>query len=648
MGQSTGKYKLFAMCATVASKTQSSQSDSSSSQTPRRKVSPRPPATQLRQDEIKIADADYEAGKLDDNPLDYDEMYDEFMNLNRRKVMFNSKVSRIFIIENDELVGEVQHNGIFDESQSSIPFQRFGFESENRQKAQVISICNDLLGEDVQSTSSSVPQRDFESYITRKSFANSGVVIDRNMKAPKRRRLSIDEENDLLAQSSLNQQPHANIGQHIASIEVNQQARNDETRITPIHAAAAISIAIGSQNALQMSFQLYFDKQFKKYAEYESRQEQEASIKLRQMLEGICGIEFQNFDPKSVVISPMEGQILISKVWWKHSNKLWKVPFIAPAAYGERFPIVRNAIKSSGAIQHVFLDLLLNIAIGNTEKLIDQLIDGYKQSVLATSDAQLIREQVAGGVHEKPDRIEIYSDTTKTKMTENRKISQSNFQFPASVARNRSICSGQTRERNKEIVDKQEKQDKEIIKEINLKDGMASMLTTIMIKNQIHSWKGTGEAFLSPNQQNNQKVKCNTTQINVPIQNLLDQSNVIQASDPHQTVKQIMNNRSNTHHLNVLIQNLNLSQYIKPQYIPIKAIPLQQDSKISTSFHILQPIPSTQQNNSSEVPYSSPPYHLIDMKFPIGGRLKQFRNAWQQLVARDIINVGFQATWISS
>ncbi|KAA6326577.1 MAG: hypothetical protein EZS28_053932, partial [Streblomastix strix] len=87
-------------------------------------------------------------------------------------------------------------------------------------------------------------------------------------------------------------------------------------------------------------------------------------------------------------------------------------------------------LRSSGAVQNVFLDLLLNVAIGNTEKLIDKLIDGYKLSVLAASEAQLIREQMAGGVHEKPDRIEIYSDTTKTKMAENRKISQSNFKFP--------------------------------------------------------------------------------------------------------------------------------------------------------------------------------------------------------------------------
>ncbi|KAA6353240.1 MAG: hypothetical protein EZS28_051233, partial [Streblomastix strix] len=237
------------------------------------------------------------------------------LTLTTKLAIFNSKVSRIFIIENDEPVNQVQLNGIYDESQSCIPFQRFGFESENHQKTWEIIICNDLLGKDVQGMSSIVSQRDFESSITRKSLFNSGVAIDRNMKAPKRRRLSIYEENDLLTQSSLNQQPHINIGKHIAPTEVYQQARNDESWKTPILAAATTIFATGLQNALQMSFQHQQDNQFKKYAEYESRQEQETVIKLIQMLEGFCGMEFKNFDPKSVVISPMERQILVSKVW---------------------------------------------------------------------------------------------------------------------------------------------------------------------------------------------------------------------------------------------------------------------------------------------------------------------------------------------
>lgn len=33
-----------------------------------------------------------------------------------------------------------------------------------------------------------------------------------------------------------------------------------------------------------------------------------------------------------------------------------------------------------------------------------------------------MKEQRVGGIHEKLDRVEIYSDTTKTKTVENRKI----------------------------------------------------------------------------------------------------------------------------------------------------------------------------------------------------------------------------------
>ncbi|KAA6358973.1 MAG: hypothetical protein EZS28_045500, partial [Streblomastix strix] len=120
----------------------------------------------------------------------------------------------------------------------------------------------------------------------------------------------------------------------------------------------------------------------------------------------------------------------------------------------------------------------------------------------------------------------------------------------------------------------------------------------------------------------------------------------IYPSQQQETILWISINLLNMSHL--LFQYNLTSTDIKPQYISIKAIPLQQDSKISTSFHTLQTIPSTQQNNSSKIAYSSPAYHLIDMKFPIGGRLKQFRNAWQQHGVWEIVNVGIQAKWISS
>ncbi|KAA6384851.1 MAG: hypothetical protein EZS28_019621 [Streblomastix strix] len=151
----------------------------------------------------------------------------------------------------------------------------------------------------------------------------------------------------MLAQQSLNQQPYNNKGQCIAPIEESQQAGNDEARITPTPAAAAISFATGTQNALQINFRSF-----------------------------------------------------------------------------------KRRIKTSEANKNLLQDPLLNVAVGFTEKLIDMLIDGYKLSVLATSEAQQMKEQRVGGIHEKLDRVEIYSDTTKTKTVENRKIQQSNFMFP--------------------------------------------------------------------------------------------------------------------------------------------------------------------------------------------------------------------------
>ncbi|KAA6336856.1 MAG: hypothetical protein EZS28_052838, partial [Streblomastix strix] len=207
--------------------------------------------------------------------------------------------------------------------------------------------------------------------------------------------------------------------------------RRETLNLPPRPARILPSFNASVQNNLQVSFQQQFNDEFKKYAEYESKQEQEAAIKLRQMLEGICRMEFKNFDAKAVLISPMERQILLNKIYWKHANKLWKVPYIAPLAYGERLQIVRNSVESSSAIQHVFLDLLLSIGIGNTEKLIDKLVDGYRLSLVATSEAQQVREQLAGGVFERPDKVEIYSETTKAKMVENSKIKKAKFQiFP--------------------------------------------------------------------------------------------------------------------------------------------------------------------------------------------------------------------------
>lgn len=51
------------------------------------------------------------------------------------------------------------------------------------------------------------------------------------------------------------------------------------------------------------------------------------------------------------------------------------------------FRSFKRRIKTSEANKNLLQDPLLNVAVGFTEKLIDMLIDGYKLSVLATSEA---------------------------------------------------------------------------------------------------------------------------------------------------------------------------------------------------------------------------------------------------------------------
>ncbi|KAA6360300.1 MAG: hypothetical protein EZS28_044173, partial [Streblomastix strix] len=145
------------------------------------------------------------------------------------------------------------------------------------------------------------------------------------------------------------------------------------------------------------------------------------------MLEGICGIGMKSSDPQMFAMMPMEMQILQDKVKWKLGNGLRKVLQVSLPAYGEKLVAIRNAVEDVGALQHVFLDLMYQIALGRSEHLMDKLVDGYKLALLATGEAQRIREQTTGGTFGKPDKSEILSETTKQKMNEQRKIKKGNF-----------------------------------------------------------------------------------------------------------------------------------------------------------------------------------------------------------------------------
>ncbi|KAA6401216.1 MAG: hypothetical protein EZS28_003260 [Streblomastix strix] len=437
------KSTKFAMCAAIGDQTQSSQSSSQVGSFPRAATSPNAPATQLQRNDTQKSNSSEQSNNITEDPSDYEELFDEFMNMNNRKVMFNRRSGRILITENDEPVSEIQRDGIYDENFQRIPFQRLDFESIDYQKAWVLTICNDLLGDEVSSSSSTEPARNFDAYITHKQLVDAGNSIDNAMTALKRRRLTFDEENELQSQIPVSNPQFHNLSQLISPPQQNSVIRHETLNLPPRPVRIIPCFNASAQNNLQASFQQQFNDEFKKYAEYESKQEQEAAVKLRQMLEGICRMEFKNFDAKSVLISPMERQILLNKVYWKHANKLWKILYIAPLSYGERLQIVRNSVQSSSAIQHLFLDLLLSIGIENTEKLMDKLVDGYRLALVASSEAQQVREQLAGGVFERLDKVEIYSETTKAKMVENSKIRKQNFRFPRFSSHNNLVWVNQ-------------------------------------------------------------------------------------------------------------------------------------------------------------------------------------------------------------
>ncbi|KAA6372472.1 MAG: hypothetical protein EZS28_032001 [Streblomastix strix] len=161
-------------------------------------------------------------------------------------------------------------------------------------------------------------------------------------------------------------------------------------------------------------FQSQFEEKLKKYAFYQLLDEEIAAKKLGQMLEGICGTDMKSFVLKMFAMMPMERD---------HSARQSQM---------EKLVAIRNTVEDAGASQHVFLDLMYQIALGRSEHLMDKLVDSYKLALLATGDAQGIRDQTTGGTFGKPDKSEILSETTKQKMNEQRKIKKGNFNLPRS------------------------------------------------------------------------------------------------------------------------------------------------------------------------------------------------------------------------
>ncbi|KAA6313795.1 MAG: hypothetical protein EZS28_055695, partial [Streblomastix strix] len=79
-----------------------------------------------------------------------------------------------------------------------------------------------------------------------------------------------------------------------------------------------------------------FEDQRNKYAKFQSKEEEIATRKLLQLLEGVMNCEAKSFDPLALDMNPMERQILYQETQWKLANRMWKLPKVAPSAFGER------------------------------------------------------------------------------------------------------------------------------------------------------------------------------------------------------------------------------------------------------------------------------------------------------------------------
>ncbi|KAA6372734.1 MAG: hypothetical protein EZS28_031738 [Streblomastix strix] len=320
------------------------------------------------------------------------EISDDQMNSRQLIVAYGERSGKIFIIENGEIVAEVRDSGFYDQLGVQIDMSQFRFEQPQDGYNWLASINQDVKNFFDGNDSSEATSHDMSL-----NKSNTAQPIQAVMNKVKRRK--IDEENL--------ENPH------ILKFQQQQHA------FPPLQYQPFPLSTLQQPFLIQTSsvnqFQSQFEEKLKKYACYQSQNEEIAEKKLGQMLEAICGTDMKSFDPKMLAIMPMERQILFDEVKQKLGNRLWKVSYVSSLAYGEKLVAIRNTVEEAGALQHVFLDLMYQIALGRSEHLIDKQVNGYKLVLLATSNAQRIRVQTTGGTFVKPDKSEILSQTTKQK-----------------------------------------------------------------------------------------------------------------------------------------------------------------------------------------------------------------------------------------
>ncbi|KAA6395824.1 MAG: hypothetical protein EZS28_008647 [Streblomastix strix] len=329
---------------------------------------------------------------------------DDFMNSIDLTIVYGERSGKIFIVENEEPIAEVKETNIINELGQKLSYDQFRFNSFEDEIVWITSINEDIrkLRQSSSNGSTQIPFnqskvifRELQSF----KAPDASQLIEVEKLNVKRRRL--DENTELLTPSV-----YASIPVVLAS-----NAPIHNIQITGITAIGNPTNVSSQDNSWNLSFSQQFEDKFKEYTKFNSKEEEIVAQKFIQMMEGVCNAEVKKFDANAVVMQPMERQLLFQKIKWKLVNRLWNVAYVAPSAYGEQISIARNAVESTAMQQYVFLDLMFQLGLNKTENFMDNLVDGYRLSLLAIGDAQKVREQLTGAFS-KPDTLEIYSETT--------------------------------------------------------------------------------------------------------------------------------------------------------------------------------------------------------------------------------------------
>ncbi|KAA6393914.1 MAG: hypothetical protein EZS28_010557 [Streblomastix strix] len=355
------------------------------------------------------ANSDAYANVDDDDDSDQlEELYDDLLNSRELALIFDGKRGKTFVLEDDEPVAEVRQDGFYDTEGKKLFGGQFGFENIHDETNWLASVTTDITKIQHNRAQSKDAKRQLILNQNSSKSSQQGPII-----VP-RKRLRIEIPPDL---SSINISPRTP-----AEITILPPTTPN---ITGLNAIAPVI----TPTTPQQSFAQQFENEKKRYSKFQSKNDEEIAKGIVQILEGVVGVEMKNFDAQAFTLTPMERQILYDKTRWRGANRICNIPNVTPSTYGEKYTPAKYAVESCTAIQHAILKLLQQVATNDVDNLIEGLVDTYKLALLATGDAQTVRENMVGNTQQRPAKFEVYSATSKKRLGEIKKMQGQDFQI---------------------------------------------------------------------------------------------------------------------------------------------------------------------------------------------------------------------------